>query len=293
MRRYWGAAAAVLALSAAMCRADDPAEKPADKTAERKKTAEAAWAVVEAGDFSTLETDHLLIYAPKDWDKRLKALGPQLEKVLTQAKTALGYDDKTDPLPGKALVFLFAEREQFGAFIRRVQKRRLEADLSADYAAEDDALHVVAGPKRIMSDLGQEGQAAEQLASMLLARKAGLKTLLPGWLSEGFGRATFYHAVGGPSTGADRRVAGGWAAKGAAKDIWNGTIDAEKAAALQGSLADYFAYGPGASKFTALLKGFAPEENVEKKTTEQALEAADLKWDRVDKAWKSWAISAK
>jgi hypothetical protein len=289
MQRIIGTAAVILALTAVAGRADEAA----DKAAARKKTAEEAWALVGAGDFSTLETDHLLIYAPKDWEKRLKDVGALLEKHLTQAKGALGYDDKTDPLPAKVLVFIFAERDHFAAFVRRVEKRRLEADDSAAFAAEDDVLNVVVGPPRSKSDLGQEGQAGEGLASLLLARKAGLKTLLPGWLSEGFGRATYYHAAGGPRAGADRRDAGSWASKGSAKDIWNGAIDADKASALQGSLADYFAYGPGAGKFAGLLKGFAPEENVEKKTTEQALDSVDLKWERVDKGWKTWAISAK
>ncbi len=289
MRGSIGAAAAVVALTAALVRADDPA----DKAAERKKAVEAAWTMAGAGDFSAVETDHLLIYGPKDWDKRLKDLGPLLEKQYAQAKTALGYDDKTDPLPAKAAVYIFADREPFTAFVRRVDKQRLDSDDAASFNAEDDALHVAAGPPRLKSDLGQEGEAAEQLASLLLARKAGLKTIVAGWLSEGFGRATYYRAVGGPKTAADRREAASWAAKGSAKDIWNGNLDAEKAAALEASLADYFAYGPGAGKFADLLKGFAPEENVLKKTTEQALDAAGLTPDRVEKSWKSWAPSVK
>ena len=283
MRRSIGTAAAVLALTAALVRADDTA----DKAAARKQAAEAAWTTAGAGEFSTLETDHLLIYAPKDWDKRLKGLGTLLEKQYAQAKSALGYDDKTDPLPAKATVFIFAEREPFAAFVRRVDKQRLDSDDAASFNAEDDALHVAAGPARAKSDLGQEGEAAEQLAALMLARKAGLKTILPGWLSDGFGRATYYHAVGGPKTGADRREAAAWAAKGSAKDVWNGNIDADKSVVLEGSLADYFAYGPGAGKFGELLKGFMPEENVARQTTEHALDAAGLTPDRIEKSWKS------
>jgi hypothetical protein len=287
MRRSIGVAATVLALTAAAVRADEAAEQ----TAARKKAAEEAWAVVGAGEFSTLETDHLLIYAPKDWDKRLKDLGALVEKHYQQAKSALGYDDKTDPLPAKAAVFLFAERDQFGAYVRRVEKRRLESDDSASFNAEDDALRVAVGPSRSKSDLPPEGQAGEQLAALLLARKAGLKTILPGWLSDGFGRATYYHAVGGSRAASDRKDTAAWAAKGSAHDVWNGNIDAEKAAALQGSLVDYFAYGPASNKFTELLKGFMPEDNVEKQTTEHALEAAGLTADRVEKSWKAWAAA--
>jgi hypothetical protein len=190
-------------------------------------------------------------------------------------------------------VFLFADRDLFGAFVRRVEKRRLESGDAAAYDAEDDALHVAVGPPRSKTDLGADGQAGEQLAELLMARKAGTRTILPNWLTDGFGRATYYHAVGGPKTAADRQKAAAWAAKGYAKDIWTGAVDAEKAPALQGSLADYLAYGPGAAKFSGLLKGFMPEENVEKKTTEQALDAAGFTPERVEKAWKSWALSGK
>jgi hypothetical protein len=288
MRRIIGAAA-ILFLTASLVQADDATET----TAARKKTAEAAWAAAGAGDFSTLETAHLLIYAPKDWEKRLKDLGKVLEKHYDKAKGALGFDDKTDPLPAKAMVFVFAESDHFGAFVRRVEKRRLESGDTASYDAEDDALHVAVAPARSKTDLTSEGQAGEQLAALLLARKAGIKTILPGWLADGFGRATYYHAVGGPKTAADRQKAATWVARGYAKDVWTGAIDAEKAPALQGSLADYLAYGPGAGKFSALLKGFMPEENMEKKTTEQAMDAAGLMPDRVEKGWKTWAVSAK
>ncbi|HVS34707.1 MAG TPA: hypothetical protein VMS17_03935 [Gemmataceae bacterium] len=287
MQRSIGAAAAVLALTAALAAADDPA----DKAAERKKAAEAAWTETGVGDFSTLETDHLLIYAPKDLEKRLKELGALLEKQLSQAKSALGYDEKTEPLPAKAAVYLFSQREQFSAFVRRVDKQRLDSDDAASFNAEDDALHVAAGPARLKSDLGPEGEAAEQLAALLLARKAGLKTILPGWLTEGFGRATYHRTVGGSKAAGDKREAAAWAARGSAKDIWNGNIDAEKASALQGSLAEYFAYGPGAPKFADFLKGFAPDDNTAQQTTEKALTSIGQNADRVDQSWRAWALT--
>jgi len=284
-------AAAILIVTAGLVQADDAA----DKTAARKKTAETAWAAAEAGDFSHLETTHLLIYAPKDWEKRLKDLGTLLEKHYDKAVAALSSDGKKETLPVKATVFIFADRDHFGAFVRRVEKRRLESDDTASYDATDEALHVAlaVGPSQSKTDVNTEGQAGEQLAELLLARKAGVKTILPGWLVDGFGRATYYHAVGGPKTAADRQKAASWAAKGYAKDIWTGAVDVDKAPALQGSLADYLAYGRGASKFSAILSGFAPEENMEKKTTEQALEAAEIKPEQLEKAWKTWTRSAK
>jgi hypothetical protein len=287
MRRIVGAAA-LLILTAGLVQGDDAA----DKTAARKKAAEAAWTAAEAGEFSHLETTHLLIYAPKDWQNRLKDLGTLLEKYYEKATAALSSPGKKETLPAKATVFIFADREHFGAFVRRVEKRRLEPDDTASYDATDEALHVAVGPSQSKTDLNTEGQAGEQLAELLLARKAGIKTILPGWLVDGFGRATSYHAVGGPKTAADRQRASSWAARGYVKDIWTGAVDGEKLPALQGSLADYLAYGRGASKFSALLTGFAPEDNMAKKTTEQALEAAEIKPEQLEKAWRSWTRSA-
>jgi hypothetical protein len=274
-----------LVLAAGLARADDAA----DKLAERKKQAEADWETVGAGAFSHVETDHLLIYAPKEWEKKLKDVGATLEKHFDTAKAALAFDAKTDPAPTKVLVFLFTEREHFGSFVRKVEKQRLEPAEAACFSAEDETLRVAAGPPRPKQDLDQEGQAGEQLASLLLSRKAGLKTPLPSWLTQGFGRATYHRAVGGPKTAADRGKAVEFAKGKGAREIWTGSVDLERAPALQGSLADYLAYGPGAAKFPAFVKGFQPEENVERKTTEQAFEAAGLMADKVDKGWRGWA----
>ena len=39
-----------------------------------------AWTAVDAGESATAETKHLLIYAPRAMEKRLKAIGALLEK---------------------------------------------------------------------------------------------------------------------------------------------------------------------------------------------------------------------
>ena len=280
-------AAAVLILWAGLAHADDPA----DKTPERKKAAEAAWETVGAGEFSTLETKHLLIYAPKDWEKRLKGLGTLLEKQYDQAKGALGYDDKTDPLPAKAVVYLFDERDHFAAFVRRVEKRRLDSDETACFSADDDALHAAVGPTPAKddwadgrprrgtvggSDAGPKGRDKSVSAGVADGRLRPGDVLPCGRRPEDDGRPPGGGGVGGEG----RR---------------QGRLDRARPIrrALQGSLADYFAYGPASGKFLALVKGFEPEENVEKQTTEHALDAAGLTPERVEKSWKAWATAAK
>src|SRR5437879_6177748 len=96
------------------------ADETADKVAAQKKAAEENWAQLDAGESVHLETAHLLIYAPKSMEKKLKDLGATLEKHQEIARKALGYDEKTQPWPGKLTIYLFTEREVFTAFLRRV-----------------------------------------------------------------------------------------------------------------------------------------------------------------------------
>jgi hypothetical protein len=267
----------------------EPAEDPAAKVAAQKKKAEENWEMVEAGPFAHLETRHLLLYAPSAMEKQLKPLGAFLEKHHDLAWAALQLEKK-DELPGKVTVYLFAAREPFTAFLRRVEKRRVQADDEGNYSAADDDLHAAAGPAR-KGGLPPEAVAGQQLAALLLARKAGKNTPLPGWLLSGFGRATYYRAAP-PGTKVvldERRQAARLARVRSAADVWNGTADSEEMNALSGSLVDFLAYGPGAGKFPSLVVGFRPDENQDSRTAAQAMEAAGLMGDVIDKRWRAWA----
>jgi hypothetical protein len=170
----------------------------------------------------------------------------------------------------------------------------VEGEEVGSFSATDETLHAAASPPRGAADLPLEAQAAVQLGGLLLTRRAGLKTPVADWLVEGFGRATWYRiAPRDKVTLDDRRAAARLAVKHDAKAIYEGLVEAAEAGPLRGSLADYVAYGPLASKLPALLKGFEPEENVERKTTAQALETAMMPWDRVDRGWKAWVLSVR
>lgn len=282
MRRSFGTA---LALAACVCavRADDTA----DKVAAQKQVAEAAWAAIEAGPAAHVETKHLLVYAPKEMEKRLKDVGALLEKQHDLAVAALGFEKDADVYPGKLTVHLFASREQFTAFVRRVERRRLEPEETASHAANDEFLHAAAGPPRGKTEPGAEAQAGAELTALLLRRKAGLKTELPGWLISGFGRATHLRTVAGSkATQDERKKAAALARIRGVKAIYGSMAEAEEAPILQASLADYLAYGGGSAKFPALVLAFRPAENVVRVTTEAALEAAGLGWERVEAGWK-------
>jgi hypothetical protein len=270
------------------------ADEAADKLAAQKKNADENWEALEAGPAAQTETAHLLVYAPKSYDKRIKEVGAALEKYYEQARKPLGYE-KDAPWPGKIAVYLIPEREVFTKFVRRVEKRRPEAEDAGSHLVEGDFPHAVGGPPRAKTDPSVEGQAGEQLATAMLVKKTGKAVPLPGWLLNGFGRATSYRVK--PTEKAvveERRKASALVKKGRkASEIWGTTLEAEEAPLLEASLADFLAYGPGQSKFVALLEAFKPEENQEKKTTTQALEGISLPADRLNTRWREWAANPK
>jgi hypothetical protein len=158
-------------------------------------------------------------------------------------------------------------------------------------------LHVAAGPPQAKEDRSAEIQVGEQVGSAMVQIKAGARVQLPEWLLVGFGRATHYRvAPQDKYVVADRKIARDLVAnrKRTAKMVYNGSVDADEAPALSGALADLMAYGPGSQKFAAFLDGFKPtDEAGTAKKSEDALDAAALKPDRLETTWKAWVASPK
>ena len=265
---------------------------------EARKKAEETWDAVGGGKSALHETKHFVVCAPDALGKRLGDIGEWLEKHHDKAKEALQFEIKEEAkgevLPGKVIVYLFAEREQFTSFVRRIEGRRLSPDETASFAAADDKLHIAVSPPRVKNDLPIEIQACEQAASLLMARRAGVSMPLPDWLTAGFGRATYYRvAPRDKAVLADRALAAKLARRRNASDIWDGKLSADEAETLQGSLANYLAYGPAARAFPKFLAGFMPGDNMASKTTGQAFDAAGIKPDALSRAWKLWAVSIR
>src|SRR6185312_12038407 len=147
---------------------------------------------------------------------------------------------KGEVLPGRVTVYLFAEREHFTAFVRRIESRRFLPEETGSYSARDEKLHVAASPPRTKQGLPVEIQACEQVASLLLARRAGVRTPLPDWVTAGFGRATYYRvSPRDKAVLADRGLAANLSRKRSISDVWDGKTSADEADALQGSLMDF------------------------------------------------------
>jgi len=283
-------------VGAVPARADEAADKAKAHLAEQKKTAEANWALLEIGDFAHLETEHFFLYAPKSLEKKLKDAGPLLESQYKTAHAVLKFPEMAEPWKGKVTVYLFAERAQFTAFVRRVEKRRLISGEISSRVAADDKLHVAASPPSNKYDWPVEAEAAAEMASLMLERRAGTETVLPDWLDTGFGRATYYRTMPKDAlTRDDRQLAASLVSrkKKTAKDVWTGPLEADEAGALGGALADFFAYGPAAVHFEKMLEGFKPEENVATKTIDQALDKTKINKDKIEPSWKSFVANPK
>ena len=108
------------------------------------------------------------------------------------------------------------------------------------------------------------------------------------WLLAGFGRATTWRLGPREKPTLDaRREALAWVAtkRRTAGQVWRGEVEAEEANALGATLADLLAYGPGASRFPGFVAGFRPGDGQERRSTEQALEAAGIKIENLEKVW--------
>jgi hypothetical protein len=277
----------------AICSARSPGQESKDVLAQQRKAAKDNWALLEAGDAAISESTHLILLGPKSLERRLKEIGGNLEKSYSLALKQLQLDPKEELWSGKLTVYLLANREQFTSFIRRIEKRRLEDDEIGSHVIEGETPHAAASPPRTKQDLSLEMQAAAQVASALLRKKAGAKTPLPVWLTTGFGRATAWRTwPTDKGVAADRKLAQALVAgkNRSAADVWENMLEPEEAGVLRASMGEFIAYGPGAGKLAALLNGFKPEENQESRTTEQALESAGLDARTVGERWKVWVV---
>jgi hypothetical protein len=232
-----------------------------------------------------LETPYLLIHGTVP-NKSLKETGATLEKQMELARSALKLEDS--PWPGKLTVYLLAERPQFTALVRGLERRNPESEETGSLDIRRDQPHVIAGPPRNPTDPGAEHEAGILIAGALLAKKGGPG--VPEWVVDGFGRATVMLAGPKNELMAEHRKASAAVIrnKRRAKDIWEGNLSANEAGPIRASMIEYLAFSKRFSRFDQLLAGFRVEENRQNPTTLDALKAANVNPDKLNSAWQTW-----
>jgi len=276
--------AALLLAAAALAAQDDTAKT----VAEQKKAAAEAWKDLDIGDAATLETRHLIVYAPKVMSARMKTIGALLEKYHASAAKALALKP-ADAYAGKITVYLLAKPDQMPSFLRRVERRQPMKGQTASFRAEDDQLHAAAAPLEGKLVAPVEARAGEMVAAVLLQRKPGRSTPLPPWLPEGFGRATTYQVYPAKEkfVAAEKALAKKLALRRSWSDVTDGDLEAEEVGPLQGRLGEILAYGAGGARFAKLAESFRPGQNEKSVSTAKALESAGISAERLAKVWKA------
>lgn len=271
--------------------AQDPVKKP-EAT---KELATSLWQKLNAGPNSIFESNKVILVVPKTAEAKAKEIASNLEKHYDTAAKSIGYKEDNAPWNGKLLVFVLPEREQFIAFVRRVEKRSPATDDHGSFGYLDGVPLMAVGPTKSKDFTSAESQAYKETGGALLRSKAGEKTPLPDWVVDGFGRAVQWRTLGSNNriVQNDRRKVQIIARKvSSVNEIWSGS-DAESAPLLQASVMEFIAFGPQSSKLPEFLKGFVPDENGDSKSAEQALDTSGFSAKNIVGAWKLWLINSK
>lgn len=239
----------------------------------------------------SVETYHFLVYSTMP-PARLTEIGQLLEKTYVLAMKALEMD-QAGPWAGKLAVFVVEDRGEFTTLHRFLAKRRAPDEDQAVFDVEGELPHVLAGPPLAGSFVTAGQAAGAQVGAALLYRLTGNKA--PHWAQLGFGRATVFQASPLKDRGAEyRRVAAlARTKKGLKEALGAGSLDLEDAAAVQASLMHYLAYSGRTAKFLPFVKGFQATEDMPQGTLQQALDAANVSLDQLDKVWQAWAKTLK
>lgn len=271
--------------------AQDATKKP-EATKEIAKT---VWDKLNAGPAAVFESNKIILMLPKTAESKAKEIASNLEKYYENAAKSVGYKEDNAPWNGKLMVFILPEREQFVAFVRRVEKRSPNTDDHGSFGLLEGVPYMASGPTKPKDFTSSEWQSYKEMGGALLRSKAGEKTPLPDWVVDGFGRAVYWRVQGANNKAVqnDRRKIQIIARKvSSVNEIWNGT-DADAAPLLQASVMEFIAFGPQSSKLPDFLKGFIPEENGDAKPPEQALDSSGFAAKNILGAWKLWVLTSK
>jgi len=287
-----------------LVRAQDRAEEAKKQLA----VVGAAWKQAELSKMNTSETADLIVVTSLP-DAKVKSLALAGQKAYNLAWKTLQYEETDKPWPGKLTIIYFDKRDDYTKYMRKVVLEKPSPKETARLmlrGTEPTVLVVLASDAKGTDDeLFTEMVNAVSLA--LLKHKSGATAPsagnfdLPDWLTFGFSRnilgrlegqavkLTAYRAKVRPIALA--RLPKGSAVL-TAQSLWTGERPKEFDA-MAVSLVEYFAFGPENMRFTKLIIGFRPGENGEVPTTDKALELLELKWDALDKSWKSWIVKGK
>ncbi len=277
-------------------------EKVADLLKKQKAVAEEQIKTAKLGKTATVETENLLIYSTLTAEK-LKPIAEYAEKVFGTASSALKYDDKKKPWPGKLTVYVLVDRtKEYVPFVKLVEQRSGKIDAEESFSlrlrGEEPSVTVGLPSSAKYSELALREETGKTIAAAVLDQKAGAPAVpfsLPTWLQDGFGRAIMNKTEpNGKGSQAHRMKVATLFTKSkvatfTAADSW-ADMKNTNTTALQTSLVEFMVFGPEPAKFEKLLNGYKPSDDNRDPTTMTALTGAEWKPEDLDLAWKKWVM---
>lgn len=248
------------------------------------------WSTVSNTPFAVAANEHMAIVGPKAQEKKTAEYLTTAEKYRQTAARAAGYASDA-PWPAPLVVLVFPGKDEFGSYVRRVQKRMLESGETTSWSIDDSQLHAGLFLKGGKNMAPSDAQVGELVASCVAARRIGEKNPSPDWIAEGFGRATSHKislATHRQFLVSDKRRAN-TACRNISSAPWAESAAGDDGAAARDSLMYLIAYGTYAEKFPNFLNSFRPDENQEKVEVEAALTKAGIAPNTTWTTWKSWA----
>lgn len=256
------------------------ADEKSDMLAKQKAAADENWKKMEFGkSASTAETPNFLIYSRLP-EAKTKALGAALDKLFLTAAKALKYTDKERPWPGKLVVYVVPDRNDFVSFMRKIVKKSpSEDDVSFSEVRGDDAMLVVGAPK--VDQVEPEEQAKSELATLLLKRKMAAGEP-PAWVAIGFANASIHRAA------TKSRVPVRPPAGVPLNYLWIDGANPKVLSNYATYVVDYLAYGPMADSFDTFVGALRPGENGMAPAMKEVLESIKMNEMTLEYCARRW-----
>jgi hypothetical protein len=245
---------------------------------------------IESKNPRIVETAHLVIATGLP-ESKVKGAGEVAEKMFLKAHKALRFDTASDREP-KSIVFLFQDVEEFRRFKRTVLKERAEDDEYSMTGIRNDIPFIAISPRRSDKNPNFEAIIGDEICKGLLVKKAG-NSRLNEWMKDGFAQAVAGRldtkAISSERATARRLappIRKGAKASPVVDKAWMGSGRDKDAVAV--TLMDFFVFGGGVEKFSALLAGLSPTDVQANPPFAVALEATGWKLEELDAAWRDW-----
>jgi hypothetical protein len=177
--------------------------------------------------------------------------------------------------------------------IRVLERRKADEDEVGTFDNDEKFPFVAAAAGKLPGDLGVSGNAGIQLAALVLEVRS--KVPLPGWLKEGFGRATVLHSGPAGPLAKERSKASVIVTKSSRTldDILNSALKPDEQPYLCFSFVDYLAYSGRTTKFLPFIDGFRPDAKGNPGNVDTALKNADTTRVELTTNWQKYAKSFK